>query len=76
VPNSLKHAAIRSRIEEIGVIPSIRTGSADGARFAAETIAEAGIPIVEITMTIPDAIRIIAELRRDVPGLIVGADSW
>src|SRR4029077_13335852 len=44
-------------------------------RFAAETIAEAGIPIVEITMTVPDALRVVADLRRRIPDLIVGADS-
>src|ERR1700674_6048549 len=75
VTNSLKHAAIRHRIEEIGIIPSIRTRSAEGARFAAETVAEAGIPIVEITMTVPDALRVVAELRHRMPDLIVGADS-
>src|SRR6202521_4196397 len=75
VTNSLKHAAIRHRIEEIGIIPSIRTRSAEGARFAAETVAEAGIPIVEITMTVPDALRVITELRHRMPDLIVGADS-
>ena len=73
--SSPKHAAIRHRIEEIGIIPSIRTRSAEGARFAAETVAEAGIPIVEITMTVPDALRVVAELRRRMPDLIVGADS-
>jgi 2-dehydro-3-deoxyphosphogluconate aldolase/(4S)-4-hydroxy-2-oxoglutarate aldolase len=75
VTNSPKHAEIRHRIEAIGIIPSIRTRSADGARFAAETVAEAGIPVVEITMTVPDALRIVADLRRRMPDMIVGADS-
>src|ERR1700730_13615436 len=75
VTNSPKHAAIRRRIEEIGIIPSIHTRSAEAARFAAETVAEAGIPIVEITMTVPDALRVVAELRRQLPDLIVGVDS-
>ena len=74
--NSDKHAAIRARIEEVGIIPSVRTRTAEGARFAAETVAEAGIPIVEITMTVPDALRVIGELRkRHGDALIVGADS-
>jgi 2-dehydro-3-deoxyphosphogluconate aldolase/(4S)-4-hydroxy-2-oxoglutarate aldolase len=75
VTNSPKHAAIRHRIEEIGIIPSIRTRTADGARFAAETIAEAGIPVVEITMTVPDALRVVTELRHRMPDAIVGVDS-
>src|SRR3984957_11411099 len=72
---SEKHAAIRRRIEAIGIIPSIRTSSAAGAHFAAETVAEAGIPIVDITMTVPDALSVIADLVRQAPGVIVGADS-
>jgi 2-dehydro-3-deoxyphosphogluconate aldolase/(4S)-4-hydroxy-2-oxoglutarate aldolase len=72
---SEKHAEIRRRIEAIGIIPSIRTSSAAGAHFAAETVAEAGIPIVEITMTVPDALGVIADLVRQAPGVIVGADS-
>jgi len=75
VTNSAKHAEIRDRIEAIGIIPSIRTRSADGARFAAETVAEAGIPVVEITMTVPDALRVVADLRRQMPDMIVGVDS-
>ncbi len=74
--NSATHEAIRRKIEAIGIIPSIRTATADGARFAAETVAQAGIPVVEITMTVPDALRVIGELRRRHDReLIVGADS-
>jgi 2-dehydro-3-deoxyphosphogluconate aldolase/(4S)-4-hydroxy-2-oxoglutarate aldolase len=75
VTNSPAQKAIRHRIEEIGIIPSIRTQSAEGARFAAETVAGAGIPVVEITMTVPDALRVVADLRRQMPDLIVGVDS-
>jgi 2-dehydro-3-deoxyphosphogluconate aldolase/(4S)-4-hydroxy-2-oxoglutarate aldolase len=72
---SAKQKAIRNRIQQIGIIPSIRTQTAKGARFVAETIAGAGIPIVEITMTVPHALTVIADLVRDMPDLIVGADS-
>jgi 2-dehydro-3-deoxyphosphogluconate aldolase / (4S)-4-hydroxy-2-oxoglutarate aldolase len=75
VASSMKHQEVRARIAEAGIIPSIRTASAAGARFAAETVAEAGIPVVEITMTVPDALTVIADLVRQNPGLIVGADS-
>lgn len=69
------HQNIRARIAEAGIIPSIRTGTAGGARFAAETVAAAGIPVVEIAMTVPDALTVIADLVRQNPTLIVGADS-
>jgi 2-dehydro-3-deoxyphosphogluconate aldolase / (4S)-4-hydroxy-2-oxoglutarate aldolase len=66
---------IRTRIEEIGIIPAVRVSSADGARFAAETVNRGGIPIVEITMTVPGAVEVIAELTRSIPEMIVGAGT-
>ena len=38
---------VRQRIQEIGIIPSIRVSSSQDAIFAAETVAHSGIPIVE-----------------------------
>ena len=73
--SSLRHQQVRARIQEIGIIPSVRTLSADEARFAAETVFQAGIPIVEITMTIPGALSVVKDLVRREPDLIVGADS-
>jgi 2-dehydro-3-deoxyphosphogluconate aldolase/(4S)-4-hydroxy-2-oxoglutarate aldolase len=67
--------AVHARIAELGIIPSIRTASADEARWAAQTVLEAGISVVEITMTVPDALTVIADLARLAPDLIVGADS-
>jgi len=66
---------VRARIVEIGIVPSIRLQSAEDARFAAETIARAGIPIVEVTMTVPQAVGIIEELAGRMPDLIVGAGT-
>jgi 2-dehydro-3-deoxyphosphogluconate aldolase / (4S)-4-hydroxy-2-oxoglutarate aldolase len=66
---------VRARIVDIGVIPSVRTSSTEDARFAAETVAQAGIPIVEITMTVPHALDIIGDLAQAMPDLIVGAGT-
>jgi len=67
--------SVQKRIEESGIIPSVRTSSADDARFAAETVAQAGIPIVEITMTCPGALDVIASLVRQLPSVVVGAGT-
>jgi 2-dehydro-3-deoxyphosphogluconate aldolase/(4S)-4-hydroxy-2-oxoglutarate aldolase len=67
--------AARARLEEIGIIPAVRTASAEEARFAAETVSRAGIPIVEITMTVPGALEVIADLARAMPDLVVGAGT-
>jgi len=66
---------VRSKIEDVGIIPSIRTSSADDARFAAETVSHAGIPIVEITMTVPGALEVITALAHSMPDLVVGAGT-
>jgi 2-dehydro-3-deoxyphosphogluconate aldolase / (4S)-4-hydroxy-2-oxoglutarate aldolase len=65
----------RARIEEIGIIPAIRVSSAEDARFAAEAVYRAGLPIVEITMTVPGAIDLIAALVHDFPEMVVGAGT-
>ena len=71
----MTNTEVSARIEEIGIIPAIRVSSAEDAVFAAEAIAAAGIPIVELTMTVPGAIDVIAGLRRQNPDVIVGAGT-
>lgn len=66
---------VRNRIQEIGIIPAIRLSSATDAIFAAEAISSSGIPIIEVTMTIPGAIEVISELTRSNPELVVGAGT-
>jgi 2-dehydro-3-deoxyphosphogluconate aldolase / (4S)-4-hydroxy-2-oxoglutarate aldolase len=66
---------IRARIVEIGIIPAVRLYSESEALFAAEAVCGGGIPIVEVTMTIPGAVRIIGDLTRHNPSVIVGAGT-
>ena len=66
---------VRARIEEIGIIPAIRVSSAQDALFTAESVCAAGIPIVEITMTVPGAVDVIHELVQENTGIIVGAGN-
>jgi 2-dehydro-3-deoxyphosphogluconate aldolase / (4S)-4-hydroxy-2-oxoglutarate aldolase len=64
---------VRSRIEEIGIIPSVRVSTADDALFAAEAVSRGGIPIVEVTLTVPDAYHVISHLVQNAPDVVVGA---
>jgi len=68
-------AGVRARIEEIGIIPAVRVASAEDAVFAAQSVFHGGIGVVELTMTIPGAFDVIAELARTSPELIVGAGT-
>lgn len=65
----------RDCIEDIGIIPAIRVSSSEDALFAAEAVASSGIPIVEVTMTVPGAVDVIAELVRSNSRLLVGAGT-
>jgi 2-dehydro-3-deoxyphosphogluconate aldolase/(4S)-4-hydroxy-2-oxoglutarate aldolase len=66
---------VQARIQEIGIIPALRVSSAEDALFAAEAVAAGGIPIVEVTMTVPGAVKAIYELMRSNPDLTVGAGT-
>jgi len=71
----MNKAAVRRQIEEIGIIPAVRVYSAEDARFAAEAVSDGGIPIVEITMTVPGALHVISNLVKHAPTMLVGAGS-
>ena len=66
---------VRARIREIGIIPAVRLYSAEDAIFAAEAVCAAGIPIVEVTMTVPGAVEVIRELTHHNTGILVGAGT-
>ena len=55
---------IRTCIEQIGIVPAIRFASAEDALFAVNAVADSGIPIAEVTMTIPGAVEVISELEQ------------
>ncbi|MFI5396635.1 MAG: bifunctional 4-hydroxy-2-oxoglutarate aldolase/2-dehydro-3-deoxy-phosphogluconate aldolase [Candidatus Binatia bacterium] len=50
------------RIGNVGLVPIIRTGSAEDAWQAAQAIATAGVGIVEITMGVPNALEVIERI--------------
>jgi 2-dehydro-3-deoxyphosphogluconate aldolase/(4S)-4-hydroxy-2-oxoglutarate aldolase len=66
---------VRIRIEQIGIMPSVRVATAELALFGAETVYDAGITVVEITMTVPNAIDVIAQLTQNYPKFVVGAGT-
>jgi 2-dehydro-3-deoxyphosphogluconate aldolase / (4S)-4-hydroxy-2-oxoglutarate aldolase len=67
---------VRDRIMEIGVVPVVRASSPGEAQIAAEAVCQGGIPIVEITMTVPGALDVIRELAKNNPSeVLVGAGT-
>jgi 2-dehydro-3-deoxyphosphogluconate aldolase/(4S)-4-hydroxy-2-oxoglutarate aldolase len=66
---------VKACIEEIGIFPGIRVNSEDEALYAAEILYAAGIPVAEITMTVPGAIGVIRQLAKRFPDMVVGAGT-
>jgi 2-dehydro-3-deoxyphosphogluconate aldolase/(4S)-4-hydroxy-2-oxoglutarate aldolase len=67
----MKKEAILSAIIEIGVVPVVRTDSAEGAIHAIEAIYRGGIRAAEITMTVPGAIRALEKVADEFGDQIV-----
>jgi 2-dehydro-3-deoxyphosphogluconate aldolase/(4S)-4-hydroxy-2-oxoglutarate aldolase len=64
-----------SRIEHIGIVPAIRVSSSEEAHFAASAVNRAGIPIAEITATVPGAVEVITRLVKECPKMVLGAGT-
>ena len=71
----MKKQDVRDQIERVGIVPVIRASSSQEARFAADAVCRGGIPIVEITMTVPGALEVISELAKTMPEVLVGAGT-
>jgi 2-dehydro-3-deoxyphosphogluconate aldolase / (4S)-4-hydroxy-2-oxoglutarate aldolase len=64
------------RIGEIGIVPVIRAATVDEATRAVDAICAGGIAIIEITMTIPNAVSVIREVVQEYSGrVLVGAGT-
>ncbi|OLB20964.1 MAG: 2-dehydro-3-deoxyphosphogluconate aldolase [Acidobacteriales bacterium 13_2_20CM_55_8] len=67
---------VSDRIAEIGVVPVVRASSSREALIAAEAVCQGGIPIVEITMTVPGAVEVIRELSKSSASeVLIGAGT-
>src|SRR5438046_3351206 len=55
---------VLKKIGEIGIVPVVRAASFEEARQAVDAICAGGIPVIEITMTVPNAPAVIREVVR------------
>jgi 2-dehydro-3-deoxyphosphogluconate aldolase/(4S)-4-hydroxy-2-oxoglutarate aldolase len=64
------------KIAEIGIVPVVRASSVTEATRAVEAICAGGIPIVEITMTVPNAVTVIREVAQQYGNrVLIGAGT-
>jgi 2-dehydro-3-deoxyphosphogluconate aldolase/(4S)-4-hydroxy-2-oxoglutarate aldolase len=72
----MKKEEVLKKLYECGVVPVVRASSADEAVRVVEAIREGGVPVLEITMTVPRAVRVIEKVS-DAYGdeVLVGAGT-
>lgn len=67
---------VLQRINEVGVIPVVRAASPEEAIQVIEAIKTGGLAILEITMTVPRAVKVIEEVaNRYADEVLVGAGT-
>jgi 2-dehydro-3-deoxyphosphogluconate aldolase / (4S)-4-hydroxy-2-oxoglutarate aldolase len=70
-----KHDVL-AKIREVGLIPVIRAESPEAAGRAIDAIRAGGVPILEITMTVPGAVDLIGDMARKYGNdAVVGAGT-
>lgn len=67
---------ILEQIESLGLVPVVRASSADEAIQAIDAIMAGGVNVLEITMTVPGAVKVIEEVSKRYGGeALVGAGT-
>lgn len=69
-------AEILATLRDIGVVPVVRAGSAGEALQLVDAIRAGGVPVVEITLTVPGALQVIERVAQSCgEAALVGAGS-
>ena len=55
----------KQRIEQLGIVPVLRARSAQEGRALVEALVAGGVNIMEVTMTVPGAVDLLRELKRE-----------
>jgi 2-dehydro-3-deoxyphosphogluconate aldolase/(4S)-4-hydroxy-2-oxoglutarate aldolase len=63
------------QIRHVGLVPVLRADSVQEAIELTSAIAAGGVTVIEVTMTVPGAIKVISSLIGNQPGLLVGAGT-
>lgn len=73
---TLNREQVLRQIQKVGLVPVLRAPSAELATRAAAAIEAGGLPILEVTMTVPDALEVIRAVVKSSGGrVLVGAGT-
>ena len=68
-------ARIVQAVEASGVVAIVRLPDARSVSQVASALIDGGVTVIEVTMTVPKAVDLIAELARSVDGVLIGAGT-
>jgi 2-dehydro-3-deoxyphosphogluconate aldolase/(4S)-4-hydroxy-2-oxoglutarate aldolase len=66
---------VLAALKNIGLVPVLRASSVDKALALASAIADGGVTVLEVTMTVPGAIEVMKRLAKDRPDILIGAGT-
>jgi 2-dehydro-3-deoxyphosphogluconate aldolase/(4S)-4-hydroxy-2-oxoglutarate aldolase len=62
-------------IERVGLIPVLRAKNPKQAHAVVEAMIAGGVTVVEVTMTVPGAVDLLRELKREHPAVLLGSGT-
>ena len=71
----MRKEQIVEKLREIGLVPVLRAESEEQALGIASAIADGGVTVLEITMTVPGAIRVMSRLTKERSDILIGAGT-
>jgi 2-dehydro-3-deoxyphosphogluconate aldolase/(4S)-4-hydroxy-2-oxoglutarate aldolase len=66
---------VLKQCREIGLVPVLRAESEDQALKLVAAVAAGGVTVMEVTMTVPGAIRVMRRLAEERPDMLIGAGT-
>lgn len=71
----MQKVEVLNALREIGLVPVLRAESETQALALADAIAAGGVTVLEVTMTVPGAIRVMRRLAQERPEILIGAGT-
>jgi len=71
----MEKSEVLKACREIGLVPVLRAESEEQALKLASAIAAGGVTVLEVTMTVPGAIRVMRRLAEERPDILIGAGT-
>ncbi len=72
---TLQKAEVLDSLRSLGLVPVLRAESEAQALALADAIAAGGVTTLEVTMTVPGAIKVMRRLAEDRPDILIGAGT-